>query len=66
LVEDGTLDESDEPWTVLRRAQIAAPAGAQVVQDDHVTAGPQQGVDHVRADEPRSAGDDDPHDLPFR
>src|SRR5262249_1171617 len=43
------------------RVQVLTLAGAQVVDHEHLVAGRQVGVDHVRADEARAAGHQDLH-----
>jgi hypothetical protein len=48
-----------------RRVDVLALPGDEVVDHDDVVAAPDERVDEVRADEPRSPGHDRPHG-PYR
>src|SRR5215813_3031251 len=46
-----------------RRVDLLPPPRAQVVDDGHLVTRLDATIDHVRADESRSAGDEDLHDA---
>ncbi len=52
------------PWTsAARLGHVLALAVREVVDDDHLVAARDQGIDDVRADEARAPCDDRPHGL---